>query len=354
MMRRAKLYKDQSGMAAIVITTVLMLVITVITLGFAQTVRREQRNALDHQLATQAYYAAESGVNLAESKMKQIVQAGGTVPNKDACAAPASGTYGSVPFVDAEYEINSNSRITCLLIQSELPNQEFQNINNHAAVSLLKAKSGSIDELEISWQASTRATDLSNCSGTSFPPQTGTVSPLWRCSQPLLRIDLVPLAGSLNALDRNTVMSGQFTAFLYPGSSAGTVGYSPGALTNQVLANCNTANTPKICKVTINNLAASTYGIRVMSMYGRADITLTPTSAGTPVTLVDGQVMVDVTARSADVLRRVQVRTSVAGTAPDFELTSGGSGICKRYLISAGVLSWTAGSDACSAEPTIP
>jgi len=57
------LQRNQSGMVSIMVTMILMIVMSLIVVGFAQVSRRNQRVALDRQLSTQAFYAAESGVN---------------------------------------------------------------------------------------------------------------------------------------------------------------------------------------------------------------------------------------------------------------------------------------------------
>ena len=55
--------RNQDGLVSIIIVVILMIVISIIVLSFAKVVRNEQRQTLDRQLSTQAYYAAESGVN---------------------------------------------------------------------------------------------------------------------------------------------------------------------------------------------------------------------------------------------------------------------------------------------------
>ena len=55
--------KDERGMVAIMIAMFLMIILSLITLGFLRLMQREQRQALDNSLSTQAYYAAESGIN---------------------------------------------------------------------------------------------------------------------------------------------------------------------------------------------------------------------------------------------------------------------------------------------------
>ncbi|HET6924792.1 MAG TPA: pilus assembly PilX N-terminal domain-containing protein, partial [Candidatus Saccharimonadales bacterium] len=60
---------DERGMVSIMVTLVMIIVITLIVIGFAQVVRRNQRETLDRQLSTQAYYAAETGINDAYKAM---------------------------------------------------------------------------------------------------------------------------------------------------------------------------------------------------------------------------------------------------------------------------------------------
>lgn len=63
MKRHQPIQQDEQGFAAIIVAVILLLVLSLITVGFAAQMRKEQRAALDNQLSTQAYYAAESGIN---------------------------------------------------------------------------------------------------------------------------------------------------------------------------------------------------------------------------------------------------------------------------------------------------
>src|ERR1700761_8288581 len=60
-----RIRRDEQGMVSILVTMIMVIVISLIVIGFAEVSRRNQREALDNQLSTQAYYAAESGVNAA-------------------------------------------------------------------------------------------------------------------------------------------------------------------------------------------------------------------------------------------------------------------------------------------------
>ena len=59
-----------------------MIVMSLIVLGFAQISRRNQRESLDRQLSTQAFYAAESGVNDARELITTAAQNNQAIPAK--------------------------------------------------------------------------------------------------------------------------------------------------------------------------------------------------------------------------------------------------------------------------------
>ena len=327
---------DQRGMAAIVITVVLMLVISLITLGFAQTVRREQRNALDYQLSKQAYYAAESGINLADKKIKEALASGDPVDKSDC----STGLNTDPP----EYIISDNAKITCLLVQPKVPDLTYQKVGLRAQPMLVKSTSD-VSTITINWQA-TASSAVNNC-GAAVPSDAfpkATAADPWDCSQTVLRVDVVPL-GDTTALQRSTLITNQFTTFLYPVTTAakGTFNYSAGSTTSINPVTCTSGASPKTCTATINSLPANNkaFGVRIMSIYGDSDLLVTARNGAGPLSLIDQQVMIDVTARSADILRRIQVRTSLTGSAPDFALLTGGDGnggVCKKYGISAGTI----------------
>src|SRR3954464_6641054 len=86
--KNAKL-NSEAGMASFLIVMILMLVITLIVIGFAQVTRRNSREALDRQLSSQAFYAAESGVNVTTNAIISHVNTYGlgSLPTKTACGS---------------------------------------------------------------------------------------------------------------------------------------------------------------------------------------------------------------------------------------------------------------------------
>jgi len=55
--------KTENGFVSIIAATTIMILVSLIVIGFSVLMQREQRQSLDRQLSTQAYYAAETGVN---------------------------------------------------------------------------------------------------------------------------------------------------------------------------------------------------------------------------------------------------------------------------------------------------
>lgn len=317
---------NQQGMVAIVTTMILMIVISLIVLGFSQVVRRNQRQALDARLSSQAFYAAESGLNLAASKINENDAA--YADGKNDCPAPSNA--------QADYEINRENdvAITCLLVKS-VNDLKFDNVGSTSRVSIIDpigtASPGSIF---INWQVNHGA-EPANCNQYPDLPKAGN----WNCNQPLLRIDLVDLGDGTN-LSQDGLISNQFSILLYPsngGSGVTTFDPSTGATGQFGRTNCSSSRSgdkTAHCMVEIQGATSQKYAVRMMSVYGVSNVRIH--ASGNP-QLVGAQVTVDSTARAIDVLKRIQARVSLQTdiTVPNFAIDSG-DGICKAYRIHAG------------------
>ncbi len=106
--KRTGVAGNEEGFAAIVIAMVLIVILSLLTVGFAQLMRHEERSALDKQLSSQAYYAAESGINDAAA-----VISNNPLVSKTTCG-PTTGV-GSL-FPNNVVGVNTGSSYPCLLI----------------------------------------------------------------------------------------------------------------------------------------------------------------------------------------------------------------------------------------------
>ena len=60
---RTSILTNDNGFAPLIITIIVVIILSLLTVGFVSLIRNNQKNALNQQLNNDAYYAAETGVN---------------------------------------------------------------------------------------------------------------------------------------------------------------------------------------------------------------------------------------------------------------------------------------------------
>ena len=221
---------SQEGMASILVTMVLMVVMSLIVLGFAQVSRNNQRAALDNQLTKQAYYAAETGVNDYSKVIRAWLTANPNNPdlsalNKTSCdpkvALPLAYKNvgsGSLNSTDVQY--------TCVLVTANPTSLSYSSVSSTKVIPINSATA--LDKLTITWQTTQTnlASPTANCPGASSIGQLPNVVN-WTCGLGILKIDLVPTTGTITM---QTLMTNAMTALLVPtkpsATGSGTVSYS--------------------------------------------------------------------------------------------------------------------------------
>lgn len=325
---------SESGMVAIMVTIILMIVISLIVLGFAQVARRNQRQSLDRQLSTQAFYAAETGVNDANQIIKAAISTNSPVAAKSTCIDSGGGQYTSLLAPNSVLDSGADVAYTCVLVDPAPPSLIYSNIETTGTIVPVIANVGNIAAIKLTWQSKASGpTPADNCPTSTanvFVPPTN-----WTCGYGVLRFDLVPTSGALN---HASLLASNMTAFLVPietGTPA-TLGYSTNGAGNVSPASCSHTD----CSVTINGLSGSEYYMRINFIYRNVSLQVSATdSAGNPVELRGAQALIDSTGKAQDVLRRVQVRIPITGTSKnlmsDFAVQSADS-ICKRFSVMDG------------------
>jgi hypothetical protein len=321
-------------------------VISLIVLGFAQISRRNQRQALDRQLSTQAFYAAESGVNDAADLIKNANQTGAAVAAKPDCASTGGGFYSTLaPTLDAATGVS----YTCLMVDPTPATLVYSNIGRSGTVVPLIATSGTITKITLTWQSKEDTTTPAN----TCPTTTATFSKTstWTCGYGVLRFDLVPTDGALSLGGLQSGAMGSFIVPLRPGSAGGvgTVAYTTGGGNNRLGVVCTNTN----CSLSITTPAHSQFYMRVSSIYKDVSLQVATTNAvGGAVNLSGAQAVVDATGKAQDVLRRIQVRVPLAGSSrnlqSDFSIQSS-EALCKRFSVMDGFFQ----SDANVAVPGV-
>lgn len=339
MRKKLTVYNNQQGMVSILVTMLLMIIITLIVVGFAKLAQREQRQVLDKQLETQAFYAAETGINDAI----KIISSGNFVPKTD-CGA--SGPYG-----DGIIDAAANVSYSCLLVDLTPGGLEFDTVST-AQSTVFQMRSSTVapfDTVTFNWRPTASAsggTDVSGCTQGQFP-QNANYDAGGTCDIGILRIDLLPTEGA--AFTRSGLTNNMATIFAVPdGSGAGTVTYGGSTgFTNQgviVRGSCNASG----CSATMSGLNARSYAVRLRGVYIDSAVTITATSSGgVNLPIAGAQAVVDSTGKATDVLRRLQVRVPLnsLGNIPDFAIQSKDT-LCKRLVVAATVVVNTTDSDS--------
>lgn len=337
--RTNRLYSSQRGMASIVITMVTMVVISLIVLGFATISRREARQSLDQLQSTQAFYAAESGIEDARKVIRDWLANPATaaqpVPSKTNCvdndtATPSAYPTGSDMMIDAANDIG----YTCLQVNPAPESVEFDGVDSDSTVIPLTSTSGGIRRVEISWSANAPVASLANCPGDidhEFRPQSGANA--WTCEYGVMRVDLTPTDG---VLTRAGLSGSTYSSFFQPVSflASGGDSYTNVNQARLIAARCTTTS----CRAIIDQIPGlASMSLRLSSLYQPSDVRVVAFNnngaGGTPLSLSGVQAEVDVTGKASDVLRRIKVRIPLLNNGalvPGYAITSNGS-ICKRF-----------------------
>ncbi len=334
---------DERGLVSFMITIVMMVVISLIVIGFTQVANRNRRQALDRQLSTQAFYAAESGINAAVTAIRADQAAGQPIARQTTCTGsdyPAT-TLNASPLV----------RYTCVLVNPTVPDLHISPTTQSSSVVPVNPVDGSTGapvrptELTFSWAVSAgQDPNPSLCSTPGVfrptPPGPGTES----CGYSLLRVDLLKQVGdtSSGALAGNTS-----TFYLQPvssGASDYTFGDSAGRTfastkANRVAASCSAST--RRCTATIlldGSTSHQRYVARVTGLYREPrDVIIDARRNTTNLSFSDAQVVVDVTGKAQDVLRRVRA-TVPLHTMGSENIPLGGATtsatVCKRFTAS--------------------
>jgi len=381
-MRGIKRFKTENGLASIVVVGLLVVLLTLITVGFARIMGRSVQNSTSNETAASASYAAQSGLNDLATYLRTNPDVYATRCND--LIVDSAGNKG--PFYnDANVSGDKNTRYTCLLVNQRPTDLVYQNITN------LKSKvvklntdiiTSSISSFMFSWQARDQSKNALPAPATNIMDET-----TWNNNNyvPVLRISLYPILTG-GAMDDN-VQSNSRTWYLTPANSGGaaskTYDYLSTADGSRLKVQCDTSAVPGFngtadyqCNAVISGLEKVTnidyYYVRLTPIYNNVDIKIKANDIDNRVVKFKNvQAVLDVTAKAGPAAKRLQSRVDIAGidtstgsitespdlspdqnSAPDFSLRSA-NGICKRYKITNDVYDYS-GIDGACPNPASP
>lgn len=291
--RRVSLKDDQSGMVAFVVTSFIIIMMSLLVLAFSQNTRREQRQALDRQLSTQAYYTAESAIN---ETIKYIKDTPASESEKDDCAPVGGGVL----------EGQDTARVftyTCVMWDKDPEQLVFQNLDDQGKTTSIQAN-GDLRNIRITWEDVSGGTVSASCNSPSLHtfPQSGSYS----CGLGMIRVAILPFTG-----DRASLVNATYTGFLRPQNNATPVTTTfsrhdagSGGQGNVIGASC----TGTTCTATINNLPLGKNFLFIKTAYKKSNVTIEGVlTSGAVAQFTEGQIEIDATARASDVIKRIKV-----------------------------------------------
>jgi len=352
--------RDQKGLAAIVISLVLVTLLSAVAISFAVLMNREAHKSLNNQLGQAAYDAAASGINDAISYIRD---------NPATDVTQCQDLIGSGKPLNAAADLsgNGNTKYTCALINTKPHDLSYQSINSYQSQVIRLSVAGPtgggdiMTKMMLSWQATNR-------SYASFvpSPQAGQLfdETTWNNSRfaPLMRVAIYPVPADTKDLTYATNNSS--TYFFYPvnapvGSSVTNLPLSTasGSLQN---INCGggakntggfSGSADYDCNVILTGLPTSDvngyqYFVRLTPYYSNADAKIKGNDASAqPISFVGTQAVVDVTAQSSSAVKRLQARVDISrlngnsqdiapsdNAIPEFALRQPNT-ICKRLQV---------------------
>lgn len=351
--------RKQQGMASIVVVSVLIIIMTLISIGFARLVNRSAVNSANKQFSASATYAAQSAINDVASYLKQYADANpgsNFLPKSTKCNGAGSligdSTSPGPFFNDSNLsgDTNRSTQYTCLLLNPTPDNLSYQVAATKSQVIKVNtsASTGALDKLLISWQPSCNPSTVPSCP-TGYPVSTSNLddTTTWNsvgsnCKDtananascvPMLRLAIYPISNSSQLSD---VQAKAKTVYLYPQKPSGTVpsksftdaaGFKDGSLipvacTQTIGANDfnPSTDTGYKCNIIIRSLSTaiapantdSVY-LRMTPIYNQADIRIAADDKfGNSLTFIHDQAVIDATAQTGGVVKRLQARVDTS------------------------------------------
>ena len=385
--------KSQEGMASIVVVSILVIIMTLISIGFARLMNRTLNSSANRQFSTQATYAAQSGINDVASYLKNYVDTNPgytSLPYSNKCNGAGSligSTATPGPFYN-DSNLSGDTKYTCILLDAQPKVLSYDQVlpgKSQVVKLTTSAFPGSLDKVMVSWQAPP-STGLSSyppdCPGSPSPCTSANLLDIttWNDNShqyvPMLRLTIYPVpsyspapsAGAAN------LQANSKTVFLYPESNSGNVpvnDYSSIKDGSIIPVHCtttvgNTAGVPDFndtadykCNMILSNFSQYFTApdkldyvyLRMTPIYNQANIELKANDQwGQKVNFINVQAVIDVTAQTGSVAKRLKaavdtsslnttnsgIDTSISSqtdSMPEQSIRSDNA-ICKRVVLT--------------------
>lgn len=317
---------NEHGFASMVIGLVLIVVLGLMTIGFAELARHEQQQALNNQLSTQAFYSAETGIN----DVKKVL----TDPALATLAAASPGKClddGALSAITGKSSTIGDTAngfsYTCVKIDLQTKEILFGNVPADQGRSIVTTTNpAGLTSLTFAWKpdgADVAKTAVRSGAIGTFTPKASWASPA------VIQLSITPLGGGY---DRASLIANTYTAYLYPDNSGATASYSAGGV-GMASGRCRTA-APIVAGYECSSVIGMSgttgpYLIHFLNLYSESSVQITGNNNAA--TFSGGQAMIDVTGKAKNVLKRLQVRVPIQNGGSDLSnYAIEAQDICKR------------------------
>lgn len=323
---------NSEGIIAIFSVLIIMGILGLLTIGFSSIIRQAQKRTLDDHLSSQAFYAAESGINMAISK----IQANPNTASKNEC--------GPAPTENYTIDNTNNISVSCLTINTTVGDIQNSKIDVKGVVSEAEL-SGSADQIVIEWDSSD---SLSKPIPDSYPELLSKGG--WGDKVGIIKIDLIPAAGpTASDMSRFNLINNSYSFYLYPSQNPASVGpktiYTDedGTLIESFCETSSPDNDSR-CQAIVNlegsGAGFNRYYLKQSSLYNNVASKISFRDiGGSNLSITGSQAIIDSTGKANDILRRIRVRVPISevginGTMYNTYAIFSGDRICKRYSMT--------------------
>ncbi|KKU19854.1 MAG: hypothetical protein UX30_C0007G0127, partial [Candidatus Saccharibacteria bacterium GW2011_GWA2_46_10] len=343
--------KTERGLTSVVVVFVLVLLLTLLSIGFTKVMNRSLQSTSSNQQSTAAGYAAQSGVNDAISYIKKTLQVD---PSANVSATKCDDLLKQGAPLASASKLDDATNYTCLLIDPTPTSLFYQDLPPYKSQIAKVTTSAPLSSLLFSWQSTNAEHNqfVPNADGQTLFDET-----VWSLNKysPVLRLTLYPIPANA---DISGVQAASKTFYLYPQTGGGSNSVSYNSASGLQSVNCASKNLGAFsgsadydCNVVINNLpsgaTAAYFYARFSPYYDKAVVKIKANdSASQPIKFVNVQSVIDVTAKSGNATKRLQARmdssTAAGGgdfnidpssnLAPEYALQTNDT-LCKRLLV---------------------
>lgn len=351
---KLNLQKDERGLVSFFVTIIIMIILSLIVLGFSQVSRRDETESLNRVLSAESFYAAESGVNDAYSTVAGIINAASgnplvTIPKQTQNCTNLDNPLQHPSYITSNSNIlnsDSNTQYSCLLVNPNPSTLSDQPGPGQAYITALASSdpTNPITTLNINYSGANQnnfgcffgSSFIKNPNASNIPSFLPNSSSQWASCAPVLMVDLVPTPASFQQSDLD---ANARSFFIYPSFSGGS---ASNPVNGKVYNSSCTFGPNTQCNFSLSGLNGggqdNPYYMRLLYVYS-SQVTYNITANGPhgQVSFTDGQVQIDSTGIAQNVLRRIQVNVAIspANTTPNYAIQTN-STICKRLSLGSG------------------